>query len=305
MEIATENQDVPMFELADNEAYAETDTRVWQAMRFFNQLEVVDPKELAPEDRTCSICKLPYDDSTDGNSTHIPVRLPCLHVFGKVCLAEWITPLGAWENNGNSEWEELHEWFENQVVNFSGSASCPLCRIDLFRKPRMAESAMGLEARLIFWDRAYEKIGCLRSEKEEQSRADMIQYMEFNRIANGDNTGEKKTAIDRRWNELERYHRAAKTRLYCFIIRRKRETAMTPTQARLHRNLEHISLSGLDIIVDDPMFVQFKADGDRWSLQWGRLVNNVTEDVDMLDVATGDVDTGDVDTENHDMFEVD
>ncbi|MCJ1263671.1 hypothetical protein MMC22_003541 [Lobaria immixta] len=303
MEIATENRNEHMFKLGDDEAYASTQAVVWQAMRFFNQLEVVDLKDLAPKDRTCSICKLPYNDSEDGNFTHIPVRLPCSHVFGRACLARWITPFGAWENNG--EWEELHEWFESQVVEFSGSTSCPLCRVNLFRKPRLAESAIGLEARLIFWDRAYEKIGCLRCEKEEQSRADMIQYINLNRIANSEDTGQKKTAIDQGWGELEKYHRASMTRLYVFIMRREEEGTLTPTQARLHRNLEYIAIRGLDIIVDDPWFIQFKAEEERSNPQRGMLENNDNEDIDVLNVDTGDDDTGDIDTENGDIDEVD
>ncbi|MCJ1267047.1 hypothetical protein MMC22_006932 [Lobaria immixta] len=85
---------------------------------------------------------------------------------------------------------------------------------------------------------------------------------------------------------------------------------MTLTQAWLFWNLEHIALSGLDIVVDDPMFIQFKADGDRLNAQRGMLKNNDIEDVDMLNVDTGDVDaedvdTKDVDTENIDRKEVD
>lgn len=33
---------------------------------------------------------------------------------------------------------------------------------------------------------------------------------------------------------------------------------LTPIQARLPRNLEHISLSGLDVVIDDPNFVEFR-----------------------------------------------
>ena len=126
---------------------AKTGAVVWQAMRFFNQLGVVDSKELALEDRTCSICQLPYNDSEDGKSKDIPVQLPCLHSFGKVCLPRWwITPLAAWKNNQNSEREELHGWFENQIIKFPWLtiSSCLQCRSTLLQEPQMfLDSALG------------------------------------------------------------------------------------------------------------------------------------------------------------------
>lgn len=253
MDITTENREEPMFQLEEDEAYAGTEPDVWHAMRFFNRLEVVDLEKLEP-DSMCSICMQPYDDPKDGSIKHVPVRLPCSHVFGKECLATWTTPLGAWEHNGNSGWEEKKGWFETRFVTSSSSTDCPLCRRSHFQKPRFAESALGLEARLILWDLAYEKIGCLRSPKEEQSRADLVQYVEFNRRANGIIV----EAIDQRWRELEKYHRSAKVRLYDFISRRKGERVLTPTQDRLHRNLEHISLTGPHATLDDPSFEEFQ-----------------------------------------------
>ena len=92
-----------MIELANDEAYAGTQADVWQAIRFLNELEGVNVAELEPEDRTCSICVQPYEDPEDGDIIHAPVRLPCSHVFGKVCLARWTTPFGVWEDNLNGE----------------------------------------------------------------------------------------------------------------------------------------------------------------------------------------------------------
>lgn len=243
-----------MFELAHDEAYAGTHADVWQAIRFFNELKVVNPAELEPEDRACSICMQPYDDPEDENIIHVPVRLPCSHVFGKECLAQWTTPFGVWEDNLDGQWEEESGWFWSPFLESSHVADCPMCRRELFRKPQSVESAMGLEARLMLWDHAYKKVGCLRSKKEEQSRADLTRYVEFNRIANGDTIEKTKTALDRRWMELQNYIIPALDRLFIFAMRRRIERILTPTQARLNRNLENISECGLGIDLDDPFF---------------------------------------------------
>lgn len=253
MEVTTENQNEPMFQLNDYEAYAGTEAKVWQAMRFFNKLEAVDLNELAPEDRTCSICRLAYDDPKDGDIKHVPIQLPCSHCFGREGLARWITPRAVWEHNGSNEWEEEQDYFWRPFIPSSGSAACPICRRVLFQRPHNTESAMGLEARLIFWDRANEKIGCLRSEKEEQSRADLIRYMEFNRRANGIGVEANKIAIDQRWNELERYHLSARILLLGFVTVRTWES-VSPTQARLLRNLQHMARDGLKTKVDDRLY---------------------------------------------------
>ena len=102
-------------------------------------------------------------------------------------------------------------------------------------------------------DRAYEKIGCLRSEKEEQSRADLVRYMEFNRRATDTAEEANKTAIDQRWNELERYHLPARIHLSGFVTVRTWES-VSPTQARLLRNLQQMARDGLETKVDDPLY---------------------------------------------------
>lgn len=260
IEFISENPDKNMFELEWDEAYAGTRNDVWKAIRFFNELKVVSLKELEPEDRTCLICREPYEDPEDGNIIHIPVRLPCSHIFGKGCLAKWTTPFVVWENMPNT-CEEEESWFRTPYQEYVRAADCPMCRGEICVKPRFVESAMGLEARLMFWDRAYEKVGCLRSEKEEESRADLIKYVEFNRIANGQTIEKEKTAIEKRWMKLHKYHLPALDRLFVFSMRRKTEGttegALTPTQARIQQNLEQISEEGLDITLDDPTFVGY------------------------------------------------
>ena len=249
-----ENQDKNMFELEENEAYA---VEVWQAMRFVNELKAVALNELLPEDQICSICRQPYGNLEKDATGCEPVQLPCSHIFGKVCLAIWITPLGGWSDS-IGQWEEEKNWFEDPFIGFSGRANCPICRRELFEKPKNWESGKGLEARLMLWDRAYEKVGCLRSEKEEQSRADLIRYLEFYRKANGNTIERTEAEIDQRWSELKPYHEVATGILFYFVRCQKKNHVLNPTQARLQRNLEQISILGLDIPLDDPSFDNFK-----------------------------------------------
>ena len=244
-----------MFELDDDEAYADTEAEVWHTIRVFNNCEVVGLNELTPGERKCLVCKLPLDDPEDGEEVlHIPVRLPCSHVLGKECLAKRITPFGAWQDNLNSEWEERRGWFDSRMVLFRGSADCPVCRQDFFRRPVSAESALGLEARLMLWDRAYVRVGCLRSEQEEQSRSDLIRYVKFNRLANGDFVENQQIDFDQRWGELQRYHSSAMRRLRGFVLRRRTGNVLTPIQARILLNLDLISTGGIDTVLDDSFY---------------------------------------------------
>ena len=252
-----ENQDKNMFELDDEDAYAGTEVEVWQAMRFLNELKAVTLNELSAEDHTCAICMQPYGDIDKEATGCTPVQLPCSHILGKECLAIWITPLGGWRDN-NNQWEEENNWFDDPFIRFSGSADCPLCRREFFQKPRNWESAKGLEARLMLWDRAYQKVGCLRSEKEEQSRRDLIQYIEFYRKTKGNIIEKTEAEIDQRWSELEAYYEIASCILFYFVKEQKKNHVLTPTQARLQWNLEHISIFGLDVTLDDPVFEDFK-----------------------------------------------
>lgn len=68
-------------------------------------------------------------------------------------------------------------------------ASCPLCRNE-FSIKRCGLTGGIIEARLRFWDRLYEKLGISRSEKEEQSRTDLLRYVQMVREPNKDITPE-------------------------------------------------------------------------------------------------------------------
>lgn len=54
--------------------------------------------------------------------------------------------------------------------------------------------------------------------------------------------------------ELQKYIKSTFDRLFHFVIRQRCERTLTPTQARLLRNLEHISVSELGTVLDDPSF---------------------------------------------------
>ena len=261
MDAFTQPQGQAMFELDDHEAYARTKTDIWLAIRAFNNCEVVGLTELPLEERECLVCKLPFDDPEDGEEAlHVPVRLPCSHVLGKECLAKRTTPFGAWERSWLGKWEERSGWFEDYIPEFSGSADCPVCRQALFQPPLDAESALGLEARLVLWDCAYARTGCLRSEREEQSRADLIRYVEFKQLANGYFFKNQRRDPDR-WGPLHRYHEPALHRLFEFALRRQ-ESMLTPIQARIRLNLELISVRGIDAALDDPTYSAIRPIGE-------------------------------------------
>jgi hypothetical protein len=60
------------------------------AAHFLQQLPQVPNHELTP-DSECIICQEPYGTSVDG-TVEIPVRLPCQHIVGNVCIDIWLSP---------------------------------------------------------------------------------------------------------------------------------------------------------------------------------------------------------------------
>ncbi|KAI9668963.1 MAG: hypothetical protein M1829_005191 [Trizodia sp. TS-e1964] len=60
------------------------------------------------EDRTCSICTVPYGEPLpDTGKEETPLRLPCSHTFGEVCIKTW----------------------------FARNTTCPICRCQLASEP--------------------------------------------------------------------------------------------------------------------------------------------------------------------------
>ena len=301
MDASNQPQGQAMFELGDDEAYAGTPTDIWRAIQAFHHCEVVGLTELTLGEKECLICMLPFDDPENGEAVlHVPVRLPCSHVLGKKCLAERITPFGAWLDTWGGEWEYETGWFEDPFVEFSGSADFPVCRQALFPSPTNAESALGLEARLQFWDQAYARTGCLRSEREERSRADLIRYVEFNRLVNGDTIETQQIDIDQRWNDLRAYQSNAARRLFSFVLRRQ-EKVLTPIQSRIRRNLEAMSIGGSGAPIDDPNYIQIFPDRQRVSIDTDNESEGTSTESNDINMEDNDHDMSDRDRDMADV----
>ena len=87
----------------------------WDFEGWFNALPFVNIETLATDDRNCGICRVEYSLSSSDigdqeDPPEKPVRLACGHVFGELCLKEWLSPA---PQGGNSN-------------------SCPTCRQQLF-----------------------------------------------------------------------------------------------------------------------------------------------------------------------------
>ena len=69
--------------------------------RFINSLSDI-PNAALEEESECAICRGKYGQkvSMDGGKPEEPVRLPCGHVFGRLCLQVLLNPKadGGWEN---------------------------------------------------------------------------------------------------------------------------------------------------------------------------------------------------------------
>lgn len=69
----------------------------------------------------------------------------------------------------------LTDWLSPEV----GDGSCPKCRGKFLLVVRCERMAMRIAAHIEFWDKLYEKLGISRSAKEEQSRTDLMRYVQM------------------------------------------------------------------------------------------------------------------------------
>ncbi|KAI4198914.1 MAG: hypothetical protein LQ350_004979 [Teloschistes chrysophthalmus] len=107
--------------MADNSrGYAGIHSTIFAAIQFLNHLERADVSTMVAEDRICAICNETLSESPD-QPGHWAVRLPgCGHVFGKSCLAIWLTPFDkesqefSTEDSENEEEEEEAEEEEEE-----------------------------------------------------------------------------------------------------------------------------------------------------------------------------------------------
>ncbi|KAL9578600.1 MAG: hypothetical protein Q9212_005614 [Teloschistes hypoglaucus] len=101
--------------VGNSRGYAGIHSTIFAAIQFLNHLESADVSTMVAEDRVCAICNEVLSESPD-QPGHWAVRLPgCGHVFGKSCLALWLTPFDkesqeySTEDSENEEEEEEEE----------------------------------------------------------------------------------------------------------------------------------------------------------------------------------------------------
>lgn len=81
-------------------------------------------------------------------------------------------------NWGSWDYQDLMPISRPQLSEEVPKASCPKCRVE-FSILRSEVNGMKIEARLRFWDCLYEKLGISRSAKEEESRNDLLKYVQM------------------------------------------------------------------------------------------------------------------------------
>ncbi|MCJ1468435.1 hypothetical protein MMC07_007063 [Pseudocyphellaria aurata] len=173
------------FDLSDEEAYAGTSRSEWESIVFeSNNLAPVRSEAFELRQHGCGICQEPIGSADDEGNAEQAVSLACQHVFGNQCISKWI----AMGQNANE-----HEDSPNHPVGpdsfddlllpepclglNSCYFTCPIRRQGWTVSTREAQ-APAIVARLRFWDSAYEKLGIVRSAKEEESRKDLWEFVE-------------------------------------------------------------------------------------------------------------------------------
>ena len=97
------------FRVSQDRLRDETFTCTAEATTFLEGLPVVPLHDLAEDNRDCNICQEPYATGCESDV----VRLPCGHIFGKLCISTWLTKDAGPANS-----------------------TCPMCRTVLFDVPR-------------------------------------------------------------------------------------------------------------------------------------------------------------------------
>lgn len=58
------------------------------SLEFLESLQIVQISDLPEHFTTCPICKEAFENT---EHSEVPVRLPCRHIFGKLCISKWIS----------------------------------------------------------------------------------------------------------------------------------------------------------------------------------------------------------------------
>lgn len=242
-----------MFTLASDEAYAGTSRSEWEAV--VQELEFLKPvklEDIKPEDQECDICRESFGAADDYSSPEKPVSLPCGHIFGKDCLSDWIA-VGRERDSHQYEDQNVGQARQLSIINSSvgpnnfydllpqpqvvlktDGFTCPKCRKSL-AIPRSAVHAPAIEARLQFWDLAYEKLGILRSVEEEANRQDLWRFVLKMKTEQATVSREQMRSLQLR----------AQVSAMRFAMRRARWN-LTPVQCYLRDALFNLACYGVD-----------------------------------------------------------
>ena len=168
--------------IADDKIYAWNDIKIGQVIEFLmTKLEPVHLEDLAPGDQVCPICLMKFCVSEDVKLSHPPVKTVCGHIFGKLCIIKWLSPLGYWGLTEGIEplISELHPGSGEDV-----NTSCPTCRKVFFPELAVREPMDLFATCLWLWDTAYAFAGIARSEREEHSRKYLWEFVDYCRSIN-------------------------------------------------------------------------------------------------------------------------
>ena len=83
-----------------------------------------------------------------------------------------------------SDWRDYLNWVSDDEIDIIprwpevDEGSCPKCRGKFLLVAQSGLMGMRITARIQFWDKLYEKLGISRSAKEEQSRTDLLRYVQ-------------------------------------------------------------------------------------------------------------------------------
>lgn len=244
-----------MLALRTDEGYAGISNWDWdnicERTQFFRPVELDD---IEPEKRNCDICRESFGPgpADDGTIPEKPVSLPCNHIFGKDCISDWIAtshdPHYRENNYMIAEQPEgsIRESVTNESIDVKSllpkealwlrrkTFTCPTCRKQLTVQKTSGEQAAAIEARLRFWDFAYEKLGIVRSIEEEVCRQDLRQFVE-------EKKGEQyKVPKD----HLRYYEMRARVSAMRFALRRAHST-LTPVQTHIRDAFFNLGCYGI------------------------------------------------------------